>query len=67
MILIVTNRQDQTADYLILELKKRKADYLRFNTEDFPHSVRLLWEYKYQGIDGHIVISDKRVGFKDYR
>jgi len=36
MILIVTNRGDYTADFLILKLQERDVKYLRFNTEDFP-------------------------------
>jgi len=46
MLLIVTNRQDQTADFLILELKSRKADFIRFNTEDFPTTILLNWKIK---------------------
>ena len=36
MILIVTNRTDYTADFLILRLQKLAIPYVRFNTEDFP-------------------------------
>lgn len=43
MLLIVTSRADYTADWLILELEKRGARYVRFNTEDFPESVGLRW------------------------
>lgn len=35
-ILIVTNRTDYTADYVILQLKKLSLPFVRFNTEDFP-------------------------------
>lgn len=41
MILIVTNREDITADFVVLELKKRKKIFLRFNTEDFPEKVKV--------------------------
>src|SRR5689334_11324176 len=61
MILIVTNRQDQTADFLILELKNRKADYVRFNTEDFPKIVSLNWGIKNGLIDGYITFPKRRV------
>ncbi len=44
MILIITNRKDYTADYLILELKKQGLDYLRFNTEDFPFQASIVWK-----------------------
>ena len=36
MILIITGREDYTADYLILRLNERHIPYVRFNTEDFP-------------------------------
>jgi glutathione synthase/RimK-type ligase-like ATP-grasp enzyme len=65
MILIVTNRQDQTADFLILELKKRKADYIRFNTEDFPQRVGILWEMKELGVDGYFNFPDRRIQFSE--
>ncbi len=41
MILIVTNREDITADFVVLELKKRKKDFVRFNTEDFPEKTNV--------------------------
>lgn len=43
MILIVTNRDDLTADWLILELQRRSTPYLRFNTEDYPDEINLTW------------------------
>lgn len=43
MILIVTNRSDHTADWLILELERRGSAFVRFNTEDYPGGVRLVW------------------------
>ncbi len=61
MILIVTNRQDQTADFLILELKNRGADYIRFNTEDFPKRVFLNWEIKDELLDGYFTFPKRRI------
>lgn len=43
MLLIVTNRDDHTADWLIVELHRRRAPFVRFNTEDYPQRVRLRW------------------------
>ena len=65
MILIVTNRQDQTADFLIVELRKRGAAYTRFNTEDFPRNVRLTWQFDNSVVRGHIVFPKARVDFDD--
>jgi glutathione synthase/RimK-type ligase-like ATP-grasp enzyme len=55
VILIVTNRQDQTADFLILELKKREVEYIRFNTEDYPNHISLIWELKDLSIKGRLI------------
>lgn len=44
MLLIVTERGDLTADWLIRELEDRDAPFVRFNTEDYPTKVRLSWQ-----------------------
>lgn len=67
MILIVTNREDQTADFLILELKIRGAKFLRFNTEDFPTNVSLNWEIRDGHIDGYFVFPKKRIDFGEIK
>jgi MvdD pre-ATP grasp domain len=41
MLLIVTNKQDYTADFLILGLKTAQIPFVRFNTEDFPNTTKL--------------------------
>jgi glutathione synthase/RimK-type ligase-like ATP-grasp enzyme len=43
LILIVTNRTDYTADWLILELERRSTAFRRFNTEDYPASIGIEW------------------------
>lgn len=43
MLLIVTERGDLTADWLILELDRREAPFVRFNTEDYPLRAGLAW------------------------
>ena len=43
MLLVVTNRDDLTADGVILEMRRRQAEYLRFNSEDYPSSIGLRW------------------------
>lgn len=43
MVLIITERGDLTADWLIRELEERAAPFVRFNTEDYPTQVRLTW------------------------
>lgn len=41
--LIVTNRGDHTADFLVREFERRQVPFLRLNTEDFPFDVKLHW------------------------
>jgi len=65
MILIITNRQDQTADYIILELKKRKADYIRFNTEDYPQKATITWELIDKKISGSMVLPKRQIRFDE--
>lgn len=43
MLLVVTNRDDLHADWLIIELQRRGAEFARFNTEVYPHEVSLRW------------------------
>jgi glutathione synthase/RimK-type ligase-like ATP-grasp enzyme len=65
MILIVTNRQDQTADYLIVELKKRGADFIRFNTEDYPRLVKISWGIGNNGVNGQFEFTKSIVKFEE--
>jgi glutathione synthase/RimK-type ligase-like ATP-grasp enzyme len=43
LLLIVTQRGDLTADWLIVELERRGAPFVRFNTEDYPMRASLTW------------------------
>lgn len=45
MILIVTNANDFTANFLEEKIKIHRLPYYRFNTEDFPQKVRMQWIY----------------------
>lgn len=56
MLLIVTNRDDLTADWLILELHRRGSQFIRFNTEDYPTRVRLSWRED----GGELILADGR-------
>jgi len=67
MILIVTNHQDHTADFLILELKKRQVDYVRFNTEDFPNKVFMNWEIKDGKVDGYLEFPKRRIQISEIK
>jgi len=43
VVVVATNRDDLTADWLILDLLSRDAAFARFNTDDYPHSLGLRW------------------------
>jgi len=58
MILIVTNREDITADFVVLELKKRKKDFIRFNTEDFPEKMNVEAYFKKDKLQGQFRFID---------
>lgn len=43
MILLITNRLDYTADFVVLELQRRQIEYFRLNTEDIAQFVQVYW------------------------
>ena len=66
MLLIVTNKTDYTADFLVLELQKQGVEYVRFNTEDFPTSIGVSVDLNPSGdFDGYFVIYGKHLAFSD--
>ena len=65
MILIVTNKGDYTADFLILELNDREIDFVRFNTEDFPVRSSVNLEINTDKITGHIICDGRKVELSD--
>ena len=54
MILIVTNKTDYTADFLILGLKERGVGFFRFNTEEFPKTIELILDISNNNIEGQL-------------
>lgn len=61
MLLIITNKADYTADFLILELHRRGIGFVRFNTEDFPSEIGMSLEIDSAGnIDGYLLVYGKR-------
>ncbi|MGH9620506.1 MAG: MvdC/MvdD family ATP grasp protein [Bryobacteraceae bacterium] len=48
MILILTRRDDEHADYVIAKLEQRGADYLRFETADFPLDIGVSVGFHYR-------------------
>jgi len=43
VLVLVTHREDLTADWLVIELARRDASFLRLNTEDYPTRIALYW------------------------
>ncbi len=41
MVLIFTNKQDITADYVVLKLQERDVPFFRCNTEDYPNQYKI--------------------------
>ena len=39
MVLLITNKQDVTVDFIVQELKSRRCSYFRLNTEDIPECI----------------------------
>ena len=62
MLLIVTNRDDLTADWLILELHERQIDFVRFNTEDYPQRVRVTWNPR---VGASLTLPDRTIAAVD--
>lgn len=67
MILIITNKEDLTADYVILELTRRNIPFFRFNTEDYPEKVFITFTYSGQTIFIKIGNKDKTIDLRDIK
>ena len=46
MVLIITNKEDITSDYIIYGLLNRKKEYYRFNTEEIGNDVEIFFNFK---------------------
>lgn len=67
MIVIVSNRQDHTADFLIVELLRRRAPFVRLNTEDFAEQILFRWSIGCPGVDRIEFSSGRTVPLEDIR
>ncbi|SFR14225.1 ATP-grasp domain-containing protein [Desulfoscipio geothermicus DSM 3669] len=54
LILLLTNKEDLTADFVVLELQKRNIPYFRFNTEDFPYKIKAGISCRNSLVNGYI-------------
>jgi glutathione synthase/RimK-type ligase-like ATP-grasp enzyme len=62
VLLIVTERGDLTADWLVLELARRRAPFVRFNTEDYPTAATLTWTPS----GGELTLGDTMHGLAEF-
>ncbi len=64
-VVLLTNREDITADYVVLELQKKSIPFYRFNTEDFPLSIQLSWEISLDTSNGVLIVPDEEIEFSE--
>lgn len=67
MILIVTNKEDYTADFVVLDMQRRGIPYIRFNTEDFPQTIGVTARFGDYGMEGHFDTPKGKVTFDKVR
>ncbi|MBC9786604.1 hypothetical protein H1S01_19350 [Heliobacterium chlorum] len=54
MLLIITNRDDFTADYVILGLREKDVPYIRFNTDEFPQQCKISRSFESNYLSGNL-------------
>jgi len=62
VLLIVTQRGDYHADWVVLELHARGVPFLRFNTEDYPVAAGLDWT---SSGEAHLTIRGDRLSLNE--
>jgi hypothetical protein len=58
VLLIVSQRDDYHADWVVLELHARRIPFLRFNTEDYPVAAGLEWS---SSGEAHLTLRGERL------
>jgi len=66
-VVILTNREDLTADYVVVELTKRNVPFFRFNTEDFPRDVSISFNLGKSRIEGQFKSSELTLPFNEIK
>lgn len=66
-VVLLTNREDITADYVVLELQKRDISFYRFNTEDFPLRVQLSWTIFADSFNGLLTNPDGEIELSEIK
>ena len=67
MLLVITNKDDLTSDYLILRLRERGIPYVRINTEDFTRAFSIELTADSRNSSANIVdrYASRRIDTKD--
>lgn len=61
MILLITNKDDVTVDFIVKELQKRSIVYYRLNTEDIPNRISIKLDINKDDFKLHDRIKDKTI------
>lgn len=65
VILVLTNEEDVTTDFVVRELQG--TDFVRLNTEQVASQGSLTYEFSKHGVEGEIVFGSERVKLGDIR
>jgi len=65
MLLIITNKEDLTADFLITRLLEKGKSYFRLNSEDLVDSTIYFAANRPGIVERHIEIDQKQLNFQD--
>jgi glutathione synthase/RimK-type ligase-like ATP-grasp enzyme len=63
-IILVTSANDLAADLLVLGLARRGSEYIRFNQEEFPARITMVWA---QSREPQVIMDDTAIGFSEIR
>ncbi len=58
-VLLITNKNDITTDFIVKKLKERRVKFYRFNTEEIGNSVQLIFDFdkeQYKILDRYLNI-----------
>lgn len=64
-ILILTNKDDVHSDLVIKHLEKFNADFVRFNTEDFPGDVKIEIRISGDKFTGNLLINGRDINLSE--
>jgi len=66
-ILILTNKDDGHSDLVIEHLREFNAEFVRFNTEDFPENIKLEIRINGNKFDGNLLFNERSVNLSEIK